>query len=102
MKPRLQYLLVFVVFGLGFMIAVRALGHDFYDPWCCNERDCKPYPAEKVMVHPNGYWLPEFKKLIPFEQVRKTPPHASEPFHLCEYPMNSGEVRCFYAPEAGS
>jgi hypothetical protein len=30
-------------------------GHNGYDPWCCNERDCKPYPHAQVQRVPGGW-----------------------------------------------
>lgn len=32
--------------------------------WCCNDRDCLPYPREKVKRTAEGWYVPEFDHLF--------------------------------------
>ena len=76
-----------------------AFAHEFYDPWCCDGRDCAPYKGA-VEVRPDGFWIPEFQHLVPFDKARYDMP-GDDPseFHLCEYPK--GTVRCLYVRPGG-
>jgi hypothetical protein len=88
-----------VLLGVYFLTSV-AKAHEFYDPWCCNETDCAPYHGE-VVTRPDGYWIPEFQTLVPYDKARITPWHDENQYHLCEFPKGSGTVRCFYAKPGG-
>jgi len=82
--------------------------HSFYDRWCCDDKDCAPYPAEKVIEEKGGWYLPEFNLHLPFEGIPNSDVYRvdgtkvmepyDERYHLCELPK--GHVRCFY-PRAG-
>ncbi|WP_029031522.1 hypothetical protein [Salinarimonas rosea] len=68
-----------------------AAAHSWYDAWCCNDRDCSPYPASKVSVTDTGYVLAD-GTLVPFEEARTSRDGA---YHRC---VLNGRQRCFYAP----
>lgn len=86
----------FLVAGLGIAIslalAATAFAHSWYDAYCCNERDCRPYPEENVRITPEGYRLHD-GTLIPFSKARRS---LDSDYHVCLY--RDGTVRCFYAP----
>lgn len=95
-----------------FVGAAAALAHDFYDPWCCDGKDCKPYTGT-VEVTRQGYYLPEFDTLIPFKNAygslgmaeeagtRYNVPEDAAQYHICFWPESSRKVRCFYAKPGG-
>jgi hypothetical protein len=93
--------LLFVIVGVLalFFYPLWAKAHEFYDPWCCNETDCAPYAGE-VQITPEGFFIPEFNHLVPFNKAKYDMP-GDDPneFHLCEYPK--GVVRCFYVRPGG-
>lgn len=71
--------------------ASHAVGHSFYDPWCCNDSDCRPIDADEVTSRPDGYHYRQW--VIPYAEARMS---ADSGYHACEYPK--GTMRCFYAP----
>lgn len=98
---------------LLFMLAGSAVAaHEFYDPWCCNGKDCKPYTG-KVEVTRQGYYVPEFNQLIPFKNAagiskyaeeagtRYSVPETEAQYHICMMPYDAGKIRCFYAKPGG-
>lgn len=111
-----EKLTIAIVAALAFLILMMdarvAFGHEFYDGWCCNENDCAPYEGV-VELRPDGFWLPEFNTLVPYKnnpdlaagvepRIRyDVPSHDKNQYHLCEYPIGSGKVRCFYAKPGG-
>lgn len=99
------------------MMSAPAVAHEFYDGECCDGRDCQPYRGE-VVVNSEGYWIPEFKILVPYKPIRarregehpdaardgakyNVPGDDEFAYHLCEYPIASGTVRCFYVRPGG-
>jgi len=98
------------------ILTFDALAHDWYDGWCCNDSDCAPYAGE-VQETPQGYFIPQFNVTVPYSkpQGRVESRHPAEregarydmpgddpsPYHLCEFPIGSGTVRCFYARQGG-
>ncbi|HEY5798469.1 MAG TPA: hypothetical protein VIU82_25990 [Bosea sp. (in: a-proteobacteria)] len=89
-----------------------AFAHSWYDPYCCNTKDCQPIPKAAVKVTAKGYIVtlaphehPMLAKetaphtyLIPFDIVRES---KDDDFHACIYP-GPETMRCFYAPPVGS
>lgn len=71
--------------------AGTAAAHSWYDGWCCNERDCAPYPATNVSITDDGYRLAD-GTLVPFEEARTS---KDSSYHRC---VLHGRQRCFYAP----
>ena len=91
------------------------LAHSWYDPWCCNEKDCAPIPNESVTATDNGWYVvlepgdhPLVTKrqefVVPYftrdkgrfqQKARKSKDHQ---FHACLYP-NEDNMRCFYEPD---
>jgi len=74
--------------------AGSALAHSWYDPWCCDDRDCSPYPSADVSVTDEGYRLHD-GTLVPFEEARTS---KDGEYHRC---VLNGLQRCFYAPPKG-
>lgn len=85
-----------------------AMGHSFYDPWCCSGKDCAPIPQESVKVSRRGYTVTIcpgdhplvtescINKHFGFDEAR---PSEDGAYHACIYP--AGEIRCLYAPQGG-
>lgn len=109
---RAIYALVLLTLGLLVCQQTRALAHEFYDPWCCNGKDCQPYHGE-VQTLKDGYYLPEFDTLIPYKSADGTSGYAEEKgtrykvpddaaqYHICVMPWEPTKVRCFYAKPGG-
>lgn len=76
-----------------------AHGHSFYDPWCCNERDCRPIEAKYVHETQEGWDIApsEGGGFVARGKERQSPDGG---YHICRYPAQ--EIRCFYAPAMGS
>jgi hypothetical protein len=75
-----------------------ALSHSFYDPWCCNDRDCTPVPGRLL---PNGSYLFLVKGkeyIVAEKDVRAS---MDSQYHACQMP-HASQPRCYYAPKAGS
>ncbi len=100
-----------------FLFATPVLAHEIYSHWtdpvtglgCCNDRDCKPYPAENVKeTRVNGvfgYMLATGE----FWPASRTIPSPDGNYHRCTYEWDvnnpdlnlhakRGETRCFSAP----
>ena len=75
--------------------------HEFYDPSCCDDRDCRPQITEMVVGEtPDGYHVEALKQTIPYDdaRIRFSPDNR---FHLCLYSLGTGHglaVRCLYVP----
>lgn len=88
------------IFAAAALAAGLALGagtaaaHSWYDPWCCSDRDCNPYPSAKVSVTDVGYRLDD-GTLVPFDEARTS---QDGNYHRC---VLNGRQRCFYAPPMG-
>ncbi len=91
-----------------FLGPVQAFAHSWYDPYCCNGRDCQPIPTQSVKVTPKGYLVilrpgehtmvkRTVRHLVPFAKVK---PSADRRYHACLFP-NQDHIRCFYAPPVG-
>lgn len=90
-------LLCFLLPLLLIMSIGLAFAHSWYDPWCCNDQDCKKLAPEEVTIKEDGFHYKHW--VIPFdsEQVRISQDWS---YHACEYP--TGTIRCFYVPPGGS
>jgi len=82
---------------LAFMAPASA--HDFYDPLCCNDRDCEPIPASGVTETKSGYVVQyssihgnEVRGFIKKDLAKFSPDGR---FHACQMPSG---VRCLYVP----
>lgn len=97
-----------LVAGALALLAAGACAHDWYDPWCCNGKDCVPIPDGTVHPSRGGYRV----KLCPgdhpgitgdclFQTVRhsETRPSQDGRYHACIFPTNT--LRCLYAPLGG-
>jgi len=75
---------------------IPALGHSWYESWCCNGQDCRPIEAERVTARPDGYHVEGYDRVVPYSEAR---PSGDKDYHVCEIP--AGHIRCFYAPPGG-
>lgn len=97
---RLARTLFVVVFGFLLILAglTTCRAHDFYDPWCCNDKDCAPAAAGSVSWTPQGWSVPRLQTVVPFDDTRiRHNPSDVPGFSICEYPK--GNLRCLYVPE---
>ncbi|HYF35728.1 MAG TPA: hypothetical protein VD994_10590 [Prosthecobacter sp.] len=68
--------------------------HQNYDPWCCNTRDCGPYPKAEVQPVPGGWMVkptPEADAIFFKEEAYRVSEDGRT--HLCIY---HGQARCLY------
>lgn len=71
-----------------------AWAHDWYDPWCCHNKDCAPASSVEpssdggVVIWENG---------VPFQVPKSYPfrPSRDANWHIC---ILNGQVRCVYMP----
>ncbi|GGK35824.1 hypothetical protein [Salinarimonas ramus] len=82
---------IFLAAGLAGLGAGAASAHSWYDAWCCDDRDCAPYPAALVSITDTGYRLDD-GTVVPFDEARTSKDGA---YHRC---VLHGRQRCFYAP----
>jgi hypothetical protein len=76
--------------------------HSWYDPWCCNDKDCAVYsPDDVLLVGPSGYHLAT-GEVIPYSAAKPSPDGR---YHRCVQTWDQsdegrpkGSTRCFYAP----
>jgi len=85
-------------FTIAFLILCVGLAnaHSFYDPWCCNENDCKELEDGEVQALADGYHYRSW--VVPYNS-EKIRPSGNNAYHACEYP--TGTLRCFYVPPGG-
>jgi hypothetical protein len=75
-----------------------AWSHDFYDKFCCHNRDCRPVPATSISEAPEGYLVRETGELIPY-QDRRIHPSPDNDFHRCSIHGDAdSHTLCIYAP----
>lgn len=84
-----------------------------YDQWCCNgdgkSGDCAPIPASSVTVISHGYRIvlhpgdhPRVRVTHVWEKTFMTTHISTDGrYHACLFPSEF-QLRCFYAPPAGS
>ncbi len=108
---RLFWLSLLLILGPG---TDPARAHSWFDPWCCNDKDCQPIPDEAVKVTPQGYVItlrpqdhPMLAKevmthtyRVPFDKARVSM-DGEQRFFACIYP-DPATMRCFYARPNGS
>jgi hypothetical protein len=101
------------VVWLAGMSMLYASAHSFYDPYCCNDKDCAPIKTAHVKPVAGGYLVrlrPEDhvglskavgvrEYLVPYADAKPSPDGG---FHACILPYMPDTMRCFYAPPMGS
>src|SRR6478609_429330 len=94
---RMMVLFIHTISSIILLCVISAVvnAHSFYDASCCSDQDCKPYEGQ-VIPQKGGYYIPEFKKFIPYEQVKTAPLSAPEQYHICR---QGNTIICFYARE---
>lgn len=93
--------------GGALLCASPALGHSWYDPFCCNGKDCAPVADGAVRAVRGGWRV----RLMPGDHpmvtrpLDVTIPHAEArpsedgAFHVCVFPADT--LRCLYVPQGG-
>lgn len=101
--------------SLGLLLSscsTPVLAHSWYDPWCCNDKDCQGIPTEAVELTAQGYRVtlrPQDHGMlrgetaphvyvVAYRDARVSPDGG---YHACIYP-DVETMRCFYAPPVGS
>lgn len=69
------------------------LAHSWYDPWCCDEKDCRAIASDQVVAKPDGYHVMGF--VVAYKDARVS---ADADYHVC---ILFEQMRCFYAPPGG-
>jgi hypothetical protein len=92
-------ILLAVTLALLAIWAHPARGHEWYDPWCCNEKDCGPIESKYVHETAEGWDIApsEGGGFVPRGKERQSPDGG---YHICRFPAQ--EIRCFYVPAMGS
>lgn len=90
--------LVLLIFALWLILSSHAKAHSWYDPWCCNDRDCKK--VDSVINTPNGVAVQVDGKIIPIPDSVERKYSQDQFTHVCYMvqPDNTITVRCFYIP----
>lgn len=71
-----------------------AHGHNNYDPWCCNTRDCAPYAKAEVQPVEGGWMVKPTPEADPiFFKTDAYRVSEDGQTHLCIY---QGQARCIY------
>lgn len=76
------------------------LVHSWYDPYCCNDRDCRPVADGSVRPTTGGWFVQETGETVPYSQARES---QDGRFHVCIWPPGAKipKVRCLYVPPGG-
>lgn len=83
------------------MLKLAVILAHFGQPWCCDERDCKPAQPSEVRIVADGYAVggPKGVEVVPFDH-RHIYPSEDGRFWVCRY--HDGSVRCIFKPETGT
>lgn len=76
---------------LALSFPTLAHAHSWYDPYCCNDKDCHPVEDEDLEELPGGEW-----KHLPTGKVfskDKVKPTQDRKQHVCIW---NGQPRCIY------
>lgn len=114
---RYKFEILFTVFLFSlFLFSSYAFAHSWYDPECCNDKDCVPVEKIEKIAGVNGdYWYfirtpGVINKLFPVRVTREDIQNKSrfsqdQKYHICGdfYELNDKEeyhVKCIYVPGA--
>lgn len=86
-----------LAFLAGLVLSGAAFAHSFYDPYCCNDRDCRRISPDDVVETSKGYRVLG-RYFVPYLDKAIKPSQDAD-YHACEYP--EGTLRCFYVPGGG-
>lgn len=88
------------------------LAHDWYEGFCCDDRDCRPARSGEVVERGGGYWVQSSQQHFKYDdtaRVRYLAPDGQ--YHVCQYMTSGGDfgtgtpvlvTRCLYVPPGGS
>lgn len=95
----MRYILLFL---LTLTASTSVLAHEWYDYDCCEDQDCRPAKfGVDILATDNGWFIPETKETIPFDDSRIRKSHDSY-FHICIVPEEwetEPFLRCIYKPD---
>ena len=78
-----------------------AFAHSFYDPSCCDDRDCRPAKEGEIKEVNGGYLVVPTNEFYPYKHPKiKYAPDGQ--FHRCEFVIGGelGTVTlCIYVPQ---
>lgn len=89
-------------------LTTAAAAHEWYDPFCCSDKDCTSVPDSAVSIVPGvGYRIVlgpldhpmvtrPLEAVVPFGEQRIS---EDGDFHVCVYPKDV--LRCFYDKPRG-
>ena len=76
------------------LLATPALGHDFYDTWCCSGTDCGPI-TKAEQKDGKWYYTNHTGKPVPVDAETRFMASPDGRTHSCEW---FGKLRCLYVP----
>ena len=88
-------------------MAYPASAHEWYEPWCCDDRDCRPARLGEVTEQDGGYFVHSSGQHFTYETARTS---QDNQFHVCQYQSSGGYLqmteprtvtRCLYVPMQG-
>jgi len=96
--------------GLG-MLPLVAFGHDWYDPACCDGKDCQPVNPDRVTATATG-WRVQISPgdhVLSFKPIDVIVPYGDKKirdsldgeFHVCIGP-HTNNIYCVYIPPMAS
>ena len=94
--------------ALSIVYASRAAGHSWYDPYCCNGKDCQPISDGLARLTRGGWRVrlmpgdhPMISRpmdvIVPHSEAK---PSEDSAFHICIFPADT--LRCLYVPQGGA
>ena len=92
-------------------LASPAAAHDWYDPACCDGKDCQPVRPDRVTATPTGWRIQinpgdhvlsnrPVDMIVPYDSPRIRPSLDGD-YHVCISPMMNS-LYCVYVPPQGS
>ena len=76
------------------LISQLLLAHEFYDPACCSDKDCRPVTCNEIVAQPDG--TVKYKDFTFNKRMFKTAPDG-----MCHVCIWGNTPMCVYFP-AGS
>jgi hypothetical protein len=77
--------------AISLLASTPVLAHSWYDPECCDGRECRVYVNDVERLRDGSYRLGN-GQVVPAAKVKVS---QDEKYHLCRW---DGAIHCFYAP----
>lgn len=89
------------------LAATSPRAHQWYDPFCCNGKDCRRAPEGSVRAVRGGYAVAldpgqhpmvtvPLRVVVPYAEAK---PSGDGDYHICVFPADT--LRCLYVPPGG-